>query len=100
MSRFRFPALLALSLGVVAVLMLRRDRHQAPAVVVPAPAPPAPAAETPQPVAAAPAAPVQQLYPETDGVSDAEPAPSYWQVPVAPPVHWSEPPYRDERQSA
>jgi hypothetical protein len=137
MSRFRFSALLALSLGVVAVLLLRRDRRQMPVVAqpAPAPAPPAPVpaepvatveeppmveepvveepvieapvaeepvAEEPQPVAEIPPVPVQQLYPETDGVSDPEREPdrSYWQVPPAPPAHWSDPPQFGERQSA
>jgi hypothetical protein len=152
MSRFRFPALLVLSLGVVAMLILRRDRRQ-PVVVATAPAPPVPApaepvveapvveapvveepvgeepvaeepvvwkpvaeepvveAPEPEPVAEAPqpepvaetpppAAPVQQLYPETDGVSDVEPERSYWEVPKAPPAHWSDPPELGERQSA
>jgi hypothetical protein len=137
MSRFRFSALLVLLLGVVAMLMLRRDRRQ-PVAVAPAPAPPVPAptepvveepvaeepvveepvvyepvvhepvaeepvieAPQPEPVAETPPAPpVQQLYPETDGVSDADPEHSYWQVPQAPPAHWSDPPQFGERQSA
>jgi hypothetical protein len=106
MSRFRFSALLVLSLGAVAMVMLRRDRRQPTFVAPPVPAPPEPvvAAEPePEPVAEVPqpAAPVQQLYPETDGVSDVAPERSYWTAPVAPPAHWSdEPPRFGESQSA
>jgi len=103
MSRFRFSAVLVLSLGVVAMLMLRRDRREPVFVAPPMPAPPEPVVAEPEPVAEAPrpAAPIQQLYPETDGVSDVAPEGSYWSAPVAPPAHWSdEPPKFGERQSA
>jgi hypothetical protein len=123
MSRFRFSALLALSLAVVAVIVLRRDKRP-PEFAVPAAAPAEPVAPA-VPASAAveeppaeevlieephdesveePAPRVQippvQVYPETDGVSGADPASGYWRVPPTPPADWSNSPSFGERRSA
>jgi hypothetical protein len=157
MSRFRFSALLALSVAVVAVIVLRRDKGRAE-FSVPVPAAPAepvaaavpeetpvevPSVEVPSveepsveepsveepsveepcveepyveeaPVAETPSeAPVEapaprveipptpvQLYPETDGVSGADPVPGYWGVPSTPPADWSDSSSFGDRRSA
>src|SRR3954453_4727473 len=132
MSRFRLSAVLAVSVAVVAVMLLRRDRRQ-PVVQAHVPTPtPAPMPEEPvatplgeeapveQPAVEetrveeahdvqvaepaveveVPPAPLPQLYLETDGGPEATAEPGHWQVPIAPPAHWSEPSQLVERRSA
>src|SRR5437763_9767281 len=90
MSRFRLSAVLAVSVAVVAVMLLRRDRRQ-PVVQASVPTPaPAPVPEEPVATPLAEEAPVEQPADEETRVEEAPveeaPVEEAHDIPVAEPA--------------